>query len=179
MKKIKKRKNSKIIVITILFLIGVYFIYTQILNDNDNKISAPTTTQNINFDPPTNRDKADNEEFKKNLGTVEKNPEEKQPPTTNNPIITSWGQNPETQNVEVAAYVPGVYEVDGECTLTLERNGIIASNIAKATPNVSTMSCGFIAIKRDGLSAGTWTARVSYKSGSTSGITDIINIEVK
>lgn len=173
MTKIKNKKTLVILMIVVLFgaLGGFYYLKHK---NNDN-----TAGSGINYGPPTQAEKKDSEDNKKTI-------DERENQSTNassskfkavTPVIASYGQT--NTAVEVSARVPGVLEESGTCTLTLAKGSVKVVGSRTASPNVSEMSCGFISIARSKLSAGNWSATVSYSSSKARGTSSPVNIEVK
>jgi hypothetical protein len=80
--------------------------------------------------------------------------------------------------VEEGSYVQGVVESGGVCTLTLSQGASTVTATAQAEPDATTTSCGGIAIPRDRLSAGDWSAVVSYESPTTRGSSEASEVTV-
>lgn len=174
---IKNKKYLILILVTLLALSGGALAY---IKNRGNKNSDTTTTDaNINYSPPTDQEKKDAEDNKKIIDEREsqRTSSEKSSHKTVKPVIVSYGQVNDA--VKVSARVPGVFEGDGTCTLTLTKNGVKVSQNKNASQNVSEMSCGFISISRSKLTAGDWSATVSYKSSKTSGTSASVVVEVK
>ena len=180
----KHGKLATVMLITVLLLLAgagsVYFL------NKDNNSSAPEETSGekedgINFSPPTEEELNATEQHKKELGDQAKD----NTGTASNsdssnkakPIITSSGVY--NGSVEVGSRVPGIFESSGTCTLRLSKGGKTVSKSQKATPNVSEMSCGFISIPTSKLSAGNWSAAVSYKSNKYSGQSNSVTVRVQ
>jgi len=151
------------------------------------KKSAQTTQthEGVNYSPPTQQEKDETEQFKDNLGdqstpTTPTTPTSPSPTNSTKksitPIMTSWGANP---NVEVRGYVPGISEENGTCTVTLTKDGQKVTESATATPDATTVSCGLITIAKSRVSAGTWSATLSYSSAKYEGVSASKSIEVK
>lgn len=144
--------------------------------------SAEAQNGDINYGPPSAEEKQETEDFKAAQG--QKPADTSAPPNqaakkTATPVISSWGQNPQTKDIEVSAFVSDVYEEGGTCTLTLERNGQKVSEAKSAILNAQNISCGFITISRNKLTAGTWQARVSYSSANAEGTSQAVSLEVE
>src|SRR3954449_4709954 len=93
-------------------------------------------------------------------------------------VITYSGWTNASVGVEVGAYVSGIAESGGSCTLTLTFGSRSASSRVAGEPDVSSTSCPNMAVAADELSAGTWSAVVSYESASTSGESDPVQVVV-
>jgi hypothetical protein len=61
----------------------------------------------------------------------------------------------------------------------MTRGSVKVTGSRAATPNVSDMSCGFIGIKRSQLSAGNWTATITYKSKTAAGVSSPQTVKVE
>lgn len=176
----KLSQKNKILMLAVLSLLLVVGASAYYLNDRKDTATPPSDVtqaegEKINFNPPTENEKKQTEEFKKNLETQ---PEQGPQSTgkTVKPVITSYGVY--GGDVEVASRVPGAFEGSGTCTLKLSMGGKVVSKSRKAIQNVSEMSCGFITIPTSQLSSGTWSATVSYKSQELSGTSAAVNIRV-
>jgi hypothetical protein len=92
--------------------------------------------------------------------------------------VTFFGWNAAAHEVEVGGYVAGVIESGGTCTLTLTRTGATVTAQRSARPDATTTTCGEIDIPGSSLSAGTWTAVLSYRSAGHTGAAAPVQIEV-
>ncbi|WP_159797901.1 hypothetical protein [Puerhibacterium puerhi] len=78
----------------------------------------------------------------------------------------AWNAGP--SDVEASGYA-AVYEEGGTCTLVLTKGGTTVSAAVDGTSDVTTTSCGGLAIPHDQLSSGTWQAVLRYESPTTTG----------
>lgn len=69
--------------------------------------------------------------------------------------------------IEASGIVPEVVESGGQCTLTLSHDGASVSASTAASDGRESTFCGLVSIDKSSLSAGLWTAVLSYRSGST------------
>jgi len=87
------------------------------------------------------------------------------------PIITVAGQNQTSGQINVRAYIPGIFESTGTCTATFSLSGY--NSVSKSSPgfqNVSYTTCTPINVSRSAFPvAGNWTLTVSYKSPAYKG----------
>ncbi len=179
MTKIKKL-NKKLLIIGVLALLifagGLALYLSNRTNNSEQVETNPTAQEEINLSPPTEEDIKEAETHKEQLAQASGNPAL---PANGKvtPVITSWGQA--NEKVEVAARVPGVLEEGGTCTLTLKKDSVARSATSQAIANVSEVSCGFIAISRSTLTAGEWSATVSYSSPKANGVSEAKSITVK
>jgi hypothetical protein len=135
----------------------------------------------INYSPPTEEEKKETEEFKHSQGSNKPNNNPEEPAKTENvaPFITAWGQNLETQDVEVSGYVPGIVESGGICTLSLSKGEQTVTESKAAIADAKNVSCGIIAIEKSRLSTGVWSAVLSYSSDAVTGKSKPVEVTVK
>lgn len=181
---ISKLSNNKItrilllVVLLVTMVVGL-FILNKYTNDeqnrtpNDGTDRDPLTGETINYGPPSE------DEIK--AGEMPQNEE-----TENNdlnkgvvtPIISTWTQNRETKNLEVNGFVPAMVEDGGTCALTLRRNGAEIKKIKLAQADAQTTTCGIIEVERGELSAGKWTATITYSSIKYGGTSAEVEMEI-
>lgn len=177
MRNLSKRK--KLILIPLLLLIiasGVLLILEKIDVIDLPYIgkTAPATVQGgINYGPPTEQEKKETEEFKKkqseenqNKTITETTPGQIKQVT---PIVSSWGQNPQTKDVRVVGFVPGIYEDSGTCTFTLQNNAKKVTKTTTSSKDAQTTSCGAVTVPYAELGPGNWNIMLSYSSASSAG----------
>ena len=83
-----------------------------------------------------------------------------------------------TSSVRAAGFVGGVIESDGTCTLTLSRGSEARTAEAAGAADATTTTCAGLAVPGDQLSAGTWTAVLSYDSADSSGSSQPLTVTV-
>jgi len=166
-------------VLTTLFIIGGFYFFNKYNSEEQPNVVNPAE-EGINLSPPTENDKAENDAHKESLDDSDADGN-----TTVSPgnvkdvepqIVYSGQQN---NKVEVSSRVPGVFEESGNCTLKLVNGAKSVQQSKKALQNVNEMSCGLIQIDRSKLSAGKWTATVSYESTKAKGVSNPVSIDVK
>lgn len=84
-------------------------------------------------------------------------------------VVPSAEWDATSSSVQASAYVSGVVESDGTCTLVLTQGARRATSEIPAVPDATTTSCGVVAVPGDQLAPGTWQAVVTYRSPSSSG----------
>lgn len=87
------------------------------------------------------------------------------------PVLTSAGYtNGSKQQVEVDAYVPGIFENGGTCTLTATQGSQKVTATSQGYQNVSQTSCHNFVVDRGKFPAGgSWTIIVTYSSSTAEG----------
>lgn len=140
--------------------------------DAQKTTSNEDTSNEVNYDPPTEEEKRETEAFKDDLV---KDPTPTPPSSQGSqkksviPVITRANYFPDTQKVDASGFVAGILEEGGSCTLTLQKDGVSVTATSQATPNAQSVSCGIISIGRDKLSPGSWKAQLSYNSAAHEG----------
>ncbi len=80
--------------------------------------------------------------------------------------------------VRVRAYLPGLVEDGGTCTLTLTRGADVRTATADGMADASTTICGRLTVPGDQLRPGEWQAVVTYASAGVSGSSDAAEVNV-
>lgn len=93
-------------------------------------------------------------------------------------VITYSGWTDAPAGVEVGAYLAGVAESGGTCTLTLTSGAGSATAAVPGEPDAASTSCPNLTVPGTALSSGTWSAVVSYESPSTSGTSAPVEVVV-
>lgn len=181
------QQNKKIIIILVIcVLVGVLGLFV-FKNNRESllTVSQPSTQeqQTINLNPPTKED-ADRRDQKKNEILDRERSIENQKPSSSGvknpvkPVITYAGQY--GSQIEVGAYVAGIFEDGGTCTAQFSNPGN-ESLVKKvqAVKSASSVDCPVIAVKTGEFATkGTWSVLVSYDSSSATGSSDARTFEV-
>lgn len=173
-------KNKKTLTVLILIIVAglLFFGYKQFIQKDSSTADVPIDQNSgINYTPPTEAEKEETEQHKKDLDSQNENDNKSSSLKTVVPVITSYGQG--GSSAEVGSRVPGVIESNGTCTLTMKKGDKKVTQSQSATENVSETSCGFITISNDRLSKGNWSAQITYKSPKAKGFSETVTIEIK
>ncbi|MGY1773911.1 hypothetical protein [Blastococcus sp. SYSU D00813] len=81
-------------------------------------------------------------------------------------------------SVHVNAFLGGLLEDGGTCTLTLTQGGESRTASASGVADVSTTICGLLEVPGSGLAPGAWSAVVTYDSPTTRGASDAVEVTV-
>jgi hypothetical protein len=185
MKKLQvKRYRVWILVVIVMgLLVGASIVEYQRSHQSEKSAAvSPSPSPTINYGPPTKQEIADSEEHKKELEQARQN----QPSTTPGvqksvgPVISSWGQDPGSKDLEIAAFVPGIYEDGGTCILTLTKAGVVLTKTTAGHKDVNRTSCEPFTIAQDELTTGAWKAVIHYDSVTASGSSnqEMINVKI-
>lgn len=171
MKKLGKKQTIVIILALVAVVAVAGFVVAQSFQISPNDRTA-TNDGDINFGPAGEAEKTETQQHKEDLAT--QGQQENQEPGSQaqknqvTPIITSASQN--GQQITVNAFVQGVVEEGGRCTLSVTRGTqkIVKTNNAFA--NSSTTDCVPFMIDRSEFSqSGEWFVAISYSSQSSYG----------
>jgi hypothetical protein len=86
--------------------------------------------------------------------------------------ITFAGADDAAGGVVVGAYIGGLIEDGGECSLTLSGNGQTVSVATDSVPDAAVTSCGQLLVPYAEIAPGTWTADVTYSSPAGHSVAD-------
>ena len=93
-------------------------------------------------------------------------------------FLTGAEWDADEQGVVVRGYLEDVVEDDGVCTLTLTAGGTTRTAERNGTSNVTSTSCGALTVPGAELSPGAWTAVVTYRSSTSRGTSDPVEVAV-
>jgi hypothetical protein len=133
---------------------------TQATSDTSGQ-SQDGSNSTVNLNPPTAAQQQSTNDYKKSLSQPAQ-----PPPTTSSgkhqvyPVVTG------VTHSEVDAYVEGVIEDGGTCTVTATQGSQIVTGSSKGSADVRNTNCVNIPIS---LSGGHWSIVVSYSSASYEG----------
>lgn len=172
-KGLSKKKWLLIAAVVLLFCVAA-FMYQRA-----HRSTAPTTTTGqtveqpkVDLSPPTTEDQKAVDSNKNRI--VSEQEQQNQTPSSSQktvtPVITGVSAS------EVRAYVQGVVEDGGTCSVTATRGSQTVTGSSSAIANVSTTQCGPISVS---LGSGTWKVVVSYTSSTASGKSQEGSYEVK
>lgn len=93
-------------------------------------------------------------------------------------VVTYAGWVDETRTVEAGAYVPGVVESGGTCTLRLTGPGGSSTAEVDAEADAGSTSCPTLSVPGGDLAPGTYQAVVGYASATTAGTSSPTEVEI-
>ncbi|SDE27737.1 hypothetical protein SAMN05660485_00422 [Blastococcus fimeti] len=99
-------------------------------------------------------------------------------PTDDGRVFVTYSGWSQDGAFQVSAYLPGVVENDGTCTLTMTSESGEATASGPASPDATSTACGGLSIAGADLGPGAWSAVVSYESGSSRASSDPIEVEI-
>lgn len=179
-KKLSTPKKYYWTVLAVVLLVGGAFLLIKTLGNNNSPSFGP---DGINYGPATSTEKKETEQHKKDLQKqidTEKSAQDN-PSTTkqeHDPVLVDSSQYGNV--IEVSAYVPGVIEDGGICTLKLTRDSKSITRTVTGEKDATTTRCPIFSVPRsDFPSTGTWTVIVSYDSSTSQGASRTNKLEVK
>lgn len=183
---VKSRSNKKplyvaILIVLVLLMSGLAYSYKNNLFFFQED-SSTTADGEINLNPPTPEDKREAERNKQRIIEEEEKKDTAAGPTNDakqevTPII-GFIQQADSQDIEANGYITSVIEDDGTCTLTLERQGQKVTKSKQALPDAQGTVCGLLTVERSRLSAGEWSATITYSSAKYQGTSNERKIKV-
>lgn len=176
-------KTNAVLLLCVILLVvsGLYFF---VLQKNATTNSTTDTEQKdpvgfVNLNPPTESEEKSGDQAKlEAIAAENRRNTPKQPGTiTANPNITYAGVY--GTQVEVGAYVSGVFEQGGTCTLTASSASESKTVEVGAVKSANSVDCPVMKLDKTSLPAGSWSITVSYASGSATGIsaTQIVKVD--
>lgn len=173
-----KNKKVKVIVAIVIAsaLVGAGAFAFQTWRNRDKTV----TVDGINYGPASETEKNETDAHKKDLekriDMEANNNSSGNTPVT--PVIVDASQYLDV--VEVSAYVPGVIQDGGTCTVKLVKGGATVTKTVNGIKDATTTRCPVITIpKAEFSSTGTWTATVSYNSSTHSGTSKSQEVSIK
>lgn len=176
----KKTKVLAVVFALIVLSIAIIYFISNRKHPEDISSTAGTT-----YSPPTEEEKKQAEDNKKELEKrIEL--ESKVPVPTNqnvekknaNPIVSSAGQYENT--VEVSSFISDVYEDGGQCKFTLSKDQYIITKNLAGLKDARTTRCPLLKIPRNEfLSTGNWTVKMIYESEKYQGTSNTFDFEVR
>ena len=176
---IGKKKTIIAVVIAVVMLSTGFSIYK--FRGNSSSTSG-SDTGGINFNPPTEQEKQSAEAHKEEVAKqaeFEDNPPASSRTKSVTPVISSWGQNPETKSVEVTGYIGTIYESGGTCKVTLTKEDKNVTETTTSQKDVNRTSCPAAVIPASNLSPGQWSATLTYTSSTAQGTSSAVLVTVK
>lgn len=169
-KKIHFTKKLVAIIVALLVVIAVggYFFYDRVLNREEN---TTPTEQAQQYPGPSPEEKKEAEDNKEAL--LKRNEERLKPDTSTGvravtPVITTSSQNGD--QVTITAYVPGIFENGGSCTMKATRGDKTVTKTSEAFANATTTDCApFFMNKSEFSPVGEWDITITYKSSKAEG----------
>lgn len=182
LKFLKKKRRIVLLAAAGIFIVAGVAAATVLRSDNSGKNKPSTSTDKpqsastedsggINYGPTTKEEKTETDAHKQELAqqqnqpTPTPTPGEKKPVT---PIITNANQT--ASGINISAFVPGITEDGGSCTLTLTKGGLKVTKTNGAFFSGTNTSCqNFTVSPNDFSESGDWQAVVSYSSATAQG----------
>ena len=173
--------------VVVLVASGVAFMLYLNSNKDNNTVTAnnPSSIDGINYGPPTEQEKQETEQFKKDQEAKQDTNTDSQTGSTPsqqngsaNIVITNLQSS--SQAVTASGFISNVFEDGGTCTLNLTLGGQKVSGQSKGITDVNKTTCPEITIQRSAIpQAGQWTATLSYSSSKITGTSASQIIQIK
>lgn len=100
------------------------------------------------------------------------------PPAPDSALVLSSAQAGSGE-VTAAAFVPGLVELGGTCTLVAAQDGDeVTGDPTEAEPGPSTTDCGSLSLTLPDSAGGTWQVHARYSSPTTDLVSTTVEVEV-
>lgn len=157
-------------------------IYANNRGDKTAKASTASVNKPLKASPPTEEEKQSGNKVKSDIVTDEQQRNAASSQNTSGkkevtPTITYAGVYGD--NVEVGAFVNGIFEDGGKCTLTLQKGSTRLTATVTAVRASNNVNCPVMSLPRSSVSAGSWQVVVSYSSISAQGQSAPQTLEVQ
>lgn len=187
MKKLPLKKSFVIPALLVVLLAGSLLVYNHVSSQHlQTADKSPAVGQpQINMNGPTDAEKKSGNDAKSQVLEEEKARTSTPAPAAGElrnvtPVITYADQTQYGNGqVEVGAYVNGIFENGGVCTLTLTKESITRTANVNAVEDANAVDCPAMVIPWSSLDVGTWQAIVTYHSSTSQGTSAPRNVEVK
>lgn len=175
----KKKLIFGLIAILLVIAMALYFLkYSGTQNQTE---SQPTNNDNfINLSPPTEQDKKSVDENKERLvseETVSKDEQENNVTKSANPVVIDAGKYGSV--VEVRSMVPNVVENGGVCKYSFIQDSQSLSFETSAFADAKTTNCTPLSVDGAQFNPGIWKLVVSYASSTTSGKSEVKEVNIQ
>lgn len=165
-KNTKSRKFKLLsIALAIIFLVASTAYFYKIHTQASKTTGSPVAEKpGINYGPPTKEEKQAGNNAKERVIKREAQQGANQNQSglqSVTPVITY------ASKTEVNAYIPGIFENDGECIATFTQGNTILTRSSRGFANVSNTQCAPISPSLP--DNNSWAVVVSYKSATSSG----------
>ena len=179
------KRHQKTILITSVILVTTAASGAWLLLKNRNSLNSTSTKssadskEKINYSPGTEQDQKEADQRKQEIADQQNQSPE---PTTGKksvtPVIVDASQYDNV--VEVRAYVPGVIEDGGTCTVTLTKGSLNVTKQSTGEKDATTTRCTNMTIPRSEFKDyGKWNVSLSYSSSTTQGTASARTMEVQ
>ncbi len=166
--------TKKVRFLALLFLIALigFLIWQKFYKKEPVVTSTNTDTQQINYNPPTEEEKKQTEDQKKEIieSTPTTLPTKQDGRKSVKPTITS------ANNSEVRAYIDGIFKEGGTCTATYTKNETSITGTSKGFGNATYTSCEPISPATALPSQGGWSVKVTYASSKYVGNSELVKV---
>jgi uncharacterized protein YxeA len=160
MNKLFGTKKRTVITLLVVLLIagGGYFAWHQ------NHKPKPLGVGEVNYGGPTEAEKKEAEDHKKQLEKDQHNSQSSGNAAQNATVVITY-----LSSSEARGYITNVLEDGGTCTITLTKGSSKVTASSTGIMDVNKTTCGPMSISPGQLTSGDWTAVLSYTSSKANG----------
>jgi len=184
-------KHKKIIIASVIGVVlvasGAAFILYRNTNKDNSSVTpnSPSSLDGTNYGPPTEQEKKETEQFKKDQEVKQNTNIDSQTGSTPsqqngsaNIVITNLQST--SQAVTASGFISNVFEDGGTCTLNLTLGSQKVTGQSKGITDVNKTTCPEITVQRSEIpQTGSWTATLNYSSSKITGTSASQTIQIK
>lgn len=179
--KIISHKRLLIVILAAILLIAAAVFYYQNSRNHSDEGKNPVAEDGINYSPPTEAEKRETEQHKKDLAekiTDEQSQSSQNSSSGKNADVTMTYIFFENNRISTAGIVNNVFEDGGTCTLILTKGSLKVMASSVGITDVNKTTCPPISIGKNQLQSGQWSAILEYSSSSAKGSSSTRTIDV-
>lgn len=182
----KKQTKRTLIIVLIVFvfiaLIAGVFFFTPLKDtflSNLPQKSSSISTGTVDYSGPTESDIKESQNAKKKADEKDTDSSSSTPSGKKSvPVAVSYADI-YNDNLEVRAFISGIIEGTGTCTVTATKGSISVTESTSAFIDASTTQCNPIYITKSRLSPGTWSVVTAFSSPDAEGTSEAVEVTVQ
>lgn len=89
-------------------------------------------------------------------------------------VLATWGVD--SAEVSASAYVSGVIEEGGACTIHVQSSQGVAEKVRDAQPTGQNTSCGFLSVPLAEAGPAPWVVWITYESSASAGASEQVEL---
>lgn len=179
----RSRKKTIIFILVLVVIAGAASLFIISNKHSTSNVGQNTTNavgeEKLDLSPASESDKQQAEVTKNDIVKRDEQAAQQNTATikTVSPTITDAGQY--DQNVEVRAFISGIFEDGGTCTFTFTKGSQKITKTTSGVKDATTTRCSNLTTPKSEFSTGTWNIVVSYSSSVASGSSSAKTFEVQ
>lgn len=180
-KKSRLHRLATLGIIPVLLLGGGLFWYLREKEPNAPDTTGPPLSEDINLEPATEQDQQRADQKKQDVVNNEGPKPSEDTKKSVTPVITRPTDSETISgDIEVRAFIPGIYEDTGECSAVFTNGSMSFTRQVEALKDATTTRCDTVQVAREDFpSTGNWSVKVTYSSPTAQGSSETRTFNVK